>query len=493
MLRRDAHKSVSFCDGFRRRCFSHMGGGLIPFLAVMLLAVPQLALAQNGLAVTVNPRSLEFTDEDGRTAGVNSADPIYTVVLDAPPTDTVTVTVTGWSGTDVSVDPEELEFTIDTWNDEKDVTVTVAEDADAVSERVILDHTATVGDDEVALSEVTVEVAIKDEDDKGVTVSETSRTVPEAGDPVMYTVVLDTEPTHTVTVDVGGASGEITVSPSRLIFTAPSTPGGEDGNWDDAQTVMVFAAEDADAVDDTATLTHIVRGGDYTGELADSVVVTVDDDDEVGVMVSPTTLDVAVGARGAYTIVLTSQPRSTVIISVAEEAAGVSVSPSSLRFTTSDWNQPETVTVTVTAVESGDVTLTHQASSSDTEYDDENFTVDSVTVATSENQPLVRLSRSTLSIVEGASRTYTVRLAEEPSTGVTVTVAGTTETVTVEPPSLDFTAPSTPGGEGWQLGRCSNGDGICGRGCRRGGRYRYVDVHGGHRDRKRAESGSDGW
>ena len=43
MLRRDAGKSVSICDGFRKRDFFHVGRGFLPLLAVMLLAAPQLA------------------------------------------------------------------------------------------------------------------------------------------------------------------------------------------------------------------------------------------------------------------------------------------------------------------------------------------------------------------------------------------------------------------------------------------------------------------
>ena len=84
-----------------------------------------------------------------------------------------------------------------------------------------------------------------------------------------YTVNLDTQPTGTVTVDVGGVSGEISVQPTRLVFTPL--------NWDanTGRTVRVFAGEDFDADDDTATLTHTVSGGDYTNESADSVVVTV--------------------------------------------------------------------------------------------------------------------------------------------------------------------------------------------------------------------------
>ena len=56
-----------------------------------------------------------------------------------------------------------------------------------------------------------------------------------------------------MTVTVGGASEtDLTVSPSSLTFTTE--------NWDTPQTVTVSAAQDADAVDDTAMLTHSVSG-----------------------------------------------------------------------------------------------------------------------------------------------------------------------------------------------------------------------------------------
>ena len=58
------------------------------------------------------------------------------------------------------------------------------------------------------------------------------------------------------------------MSPSRLFFTPI--------NWDAPQTVTVYAGVDFDAEPDTATLTHTLRGGDYTGVPAESVEVTVD-------------------------------------------------------------------------------------------------------------------------------------------------------------------------------------------------------------------------
>ena len=108
MLRRDSGQSVSFRDVFRNRDDFHMGRGLLPFLAVMLLAAPQLAMAQGGLAVTVNPRTLEVTEEG--TAGS------YTVVLDTEPAENVTITVvgaptTGTAGADITVNTTSLTFT----------------------------------------------------------------------------------------------------------------------------------------------------------------------------------------------------------------------------------------------------------------------------------------------------------------------------------------------------------------------------------------------
>ena len=281
-------RSASICDGLRNTCFVHIGRGFLPLLAVMLLAAPQLAMAQGSLAVTVDPRTLPITEAEGTTV-----DGEYTVVLDTEPSENVTIMVMGapTADADITVSSDTLMFAAPsepggdngTWDDEQTVRVTVRDDANAVSETVTLTHTATIGDDEdtIALSNASVRVTVRDTDTRGVTVSEatTPAEVPEAG-MAIYTVVLDTEPTDMVTVDVRGVSGELAVSPSRLFFM----PG--DGNWDTVQTVTVYAGEDLDAENDTATLTHTVRGGDYTGVAAATVSVVVDDNDTRGVTVS---------------------------------------------------------------------------------------------------------------------------------------------------------------------------------------------------------------
>ena len=115
----------------------------------------------------------------------------------------------------------------------------------------------------------------------GVTVSTTALTVAEedtTGD--SYTVVLDTRPTASVTVTVGGHSGtDVTPYPATLMFTVL--------NWDTARTVTVTAGDDVDTANDTVLLTHSATSTDrnYRGIVIAEVTVTVNDNDTARVTV----------------------------------------------------------------------------------------------------------------------------------------------------------------------------------------------------------------
>ena len=111
--------------------------------------------------------------------------------------------------------------------------------------------------------------AAVDNNTPGVTLSLTALPVDEGGSNT-YTVVLETQPSNTVTVTIGGMTGtDVTVDDTTLDFTTT--------DWNQAQTVTVTAAQDADAVNDTVTLTHTPSGGGYDGVAIDNVVVTVAD------------------------------------------------------------------------------------------------------------------------------------------------------------------------------------------------------------------------
>ena len=379
--------------------------------------------------VSVDPTELTVTEEDATGSS-------YTVVLDTEPTGDVTVTVGGHAGTDLTVAPASLTFTTGDWDDAQTVTVTAGDDADAENDTETLTHTVSGGGYDAAAA-ASVSVTVED-NERGVTVSETELTVTEEdATGASYTVVLDTEPTGDVTVTVGGHSGtDLTVAPASLTFTT--------GDWDDAQTVTVTAGDDADAENDTETLTHMVSGGGYDAVAAASVAVTVSDNDTAGVSVDPTELTVeeedATGA--SYTVVLDTAPTGDVTVTVGGHAGtDLTVAPASLTFTTGDWDDAQTVTVTAgddADAENDTETLTHTVSGGG--YDA--AAAASVSVTVEDNERGVTVSETELTVTEedatGAS--YTVVLDTEPTGDVTVTVGGHAGTdLTVAPASLTFT------------------------------------------------------
>ena len=201
------------------------------------------------------------------------------MVLDTEPTANVTVTIGGFSGTDLTLDKTTLTFTTGNWDTAQTVRVTAEQDDDAVDEEAVtithaVSSTADTSEyDGVAAG--SIPVTVTDDDTVGVTVSETSLEI-EEGDSDDYTVVLDTEPVGDVTVTIGGVTDtDVTLNKTTLTFTT--------GNWDTAQTVRVTAEQDDDAVDEEeVTITHTVSSTadtQYDGAAAGNVAVTVTDDE----------------------------------------------------------------------------------------------------------------------------------------------------------------------------------------------------------------------
>ncbi len=192
----------------------------------------------------------------------------------------------------------------------------------------------------------------------GVVVSKSALTVAE-GASGAYTVKLSTAPSSDVTVTVGGASGDVTVSPPSLTFTSTS--------YNTAQTVTVSAAQDPDGDTDPAvTLSHSASGGGYGSVAVDNVVVTVTEDDTKGVTVSSGALTVVEGGTGSYTVKLDTQPSGEVVVTVEGASGDVTVPDSQLRFAVNNWSEAQTVTVNAAldtdADTDPDVTLTHGVS-----------------------------------------------------------------------------------------------------------------------------------
>ena len=256
--------------------------------------------------VTISETSLDIDEGDFDT---------YTVVLDTKPAGNVTVTMGGLAGTDLSLDKAALTFTTGNWNTAQTVRVTAEQDDDAVDEAIVnITHAvSSSGDSDYdGLAAGRVAVSVTDDDAAGVTVSATSLDIDE-GDSDTYTVVLDSQPTHSVTITVSDPSNtDVTAEPASLTFTTV--------NWDTAQTVTVTAAQDAGHDDEDGTVTHTAVSTDtkYDGISVGDVLVNVTDDDDVPVSVgfgSPTH-SVVEGESVTVTVTLSADPERTVTIPI---------------------------------------------------------------------------------------------------------------------------------------------------------------------------------
>ena len=368
----------------------------------------------------------------------------YTVVLDTEPTADVTVTISGHSGTDITLSDTTLAFTTDTWNTAQTITVTAAEDDDAVDEDdVTLTHTAAGGGyDGVTTGNVTV--TIGDDDTAGITTSEAAFDIDE-GTAGSYTVVLDTEPTADVTVTVGGYSGTdvslsgATLSNNALVFTS--------GNWDTAQTVTVTAADDDDAAsDDSVTLTHTAAGGDYA-DIKETVTVTIIEGDTSVLSVDDAEA-AEDGGQVVFTVTISAAAGSDVTVGYATSdgtaTAGADYTDTSgtLTFPADslvaqtvsvplindgvDEDEEETFTLTLSnaqgaSLAGGGTTLTATGTIEDN--DERGVTIDPTAVT----------------VVAEQSNRYSVVLDTQPTGDVTVAISGQSDTsLTVSPSSLTF-------------------------------------------------------
>ena len=206
-----------------------------------------------GIVLSSTSLSVEEGDADGET---------YTVKLATQPSEEVTVTVSGQSGTDLELtglSANILTFTTANWNTAQTVTVKAGQDDDGSDDSVTLAHTAAGGNYAGTKADLTVTVT---DNDRGIVFDPTSLTV-EEGDATgaTYTVKLATQPSEDVTVTVSGQAStdlELTgLSANILTFTT--------ANWDTAQTVTVKAGQDADGTDDSVTLTTRLPEGTTPG------------------------------------------------------------------------------------------------------------------------------------------------------------------------------------------------------------------------------------
>ena len=398
-----------------------------------------------GSVSSADPVTVTVTDND--TAGVSVTPPTggglnegqtrtYTLQLDTQPSGPVTIVPSSGDGSVVSLSPASLTFTASDWDTAQTVTLTAVEDdVDTGNQTVTISHDVS-GYGSVSSADP-VTVTVTDDDTAGVSVTPPSGGGLNEGQTRTYTLQLDTQPSGPVTiVPSSGDSSAVSVSPTSLTFTA--------SDWDTAQTVTVTAVEDdVDTGNQTVTISHDVNGYGSVSS-ADPVTVTVTDDDTAGVSVTPPSGgDLNEGQTRTYTLQLNTQPSGPVtIVPSSGDSSAVSVSPTSLTFTASDWDTAQTVTVTAVEddVDTGNqtVTISHSVSGYGSVSSADPVTV---TVTDDDTAGVSVTPPTGGGLNEGQTRTYTLQLDTQPSGPVTIVPSsGDSSAVSVSPTSLTFTA-----------------------------------------------------
>ncbi|MYH11866.1 MAG: hypothetical protein F4191_03395, partial [Rhodothermaceae bacterium] len=298
----------------------------------LLRGVPvrqQVGIIDNdGAGISLSPSSL--------TVREGSWDE-YTVRLSSEPASSVIVQIAESTGR-VRLDPPLLTFMASDWDNAQPVRVEAARDENTTPESVLLTHTAISADPGYSGELAVLPVEVLDAGAPGLVIQPLELTVEEEG-VGEFTVALATEPSAPVRVAMDAFTNpELTRNPEALTFTPL--------DWDRPQPVTVSAKEDADAEDEAPeTLTLTASGAEYSGQTG-IVTVSVTDNDEKTIVLSPSSLDLTEGGvAGTYTVALAAAPESSTTVTIAGAAEKVRVTPASLVFGSSDWNIPRTVTV----------------------------------------------------------------------------------------------------------------------------------------------------
>ena len=334
--------------------------------------------------VTVSPTSLTVEEGDDNT---------YTVVLDSKPTAAVTVTVNVPSGTDVSASPTSLTFTADDWSTARTVTVSAAQDDDALmDDAVTVGHTVGSTGDYSGETAADVAVMITETDTPTLSIADVS--APESARSMTFTVSSSVASSRTVTVGWATGNATATAGEDYTAVTAGRVTFSPAGTLRQAISVTIADDEvDEDAETFEVTLSSAQNAALAGGQTTLAVTGTITDDDQRGVTVNPTSLTVEEGSSKPYTVVLRSQPTEEVTVSASVPSnTDVSASPTSLTFTADDWSTARTVTVSVAEDDDADVdaavTITHAVSGGD--YGDNNATASNVSVTSTETDTPTR-------------------------------------------------------------------------------------------------------
>ncbi len=355
------------------------------------------------------------------------------VSLSTAPNADVTVSLAK-TNSDITLDKTSLTFTTSNWNRTQTITVNAAQDADTTNDSGTITLTASGG---INAPQVTKAVSVTDTTSPPGTIQVTpsdTLSVNEGGS-ANLSVSLSTAPSADVTVSLAKTNDDIRLDKTSLTFTT--------ANFGDAQTVSVSAVEDDDTADDSDTITLSASGGIDAPDVTKAVAVTDNDVVPLGTIqvIQSGPLNIAEGGSGTFRVRLSTAPNADVTISLSKTNDDISLNPTSLTFTTANFGDAQSVSVTAaedddTANDSDTITLSASGGIAAP------YVTKAVVVADNDAPSgTIQVTPSgALNIAEGGSAKLSVRLSTAPNANVTISLSKTNDDIRLDKTSLTFTA-----------------------------------------------------
>ncbi len=383
---------------------------------------------------------------------------VFNVQLETEPSGDVSVTLTSDDVEAVSLSSEtgaleadgslNLTFTSLNWNLAQTVTVTGEEDPDTRDEDDVHIQIIAKGHEYQDLSIDPVSVSVLDDDQAGLSISESELSISE-GSEGSFEVVLLTEPSGDVTVtlapdDVGAVSLSSTTGSAQEEGALVLTFARE--TWNVGQEVRVRGAADEDTQDESVLIEISAKGYEYEGLSVGALEVLIADSSERGFVISETELTVNEGAQSTFTLALATQPSGLVTVRVTSDDLGVASLAAEtgamqddgsleLSFSSADWSVGQSVQVT--GVEDDDADsetgLGLQFLASGAEYADLSGTLPLQVI--DNDQVGLYLSETSLFMDEGEEGAFAVALTSKPRHDVVVTL--TSQAASVATPDVE--------------------------------------------------------
>ena len=308
-------------------------------------------VSSGDIALRISDTKGLFTSEEGDTAS-------FTIRLDENPGREVILNIASTNEDEGIVSPKKITFTDENWDKEQKITVTGVDD-DRVDGDTVYFILISGTDSDGKAFESKVMLQNRDNDIAGMVVSpldglQTS----EKGTQAYFTVNLTARPEADVMIPVvSDAPGEGVPDVSEIVFTPDE--------WNSSKVVTVTGI--SDGMMDGDTEYHIIVGESRSEDLhfvsLGKQIVTINNTDEDAASLNILALDALEtaedGRQTSFTVTLSSKPVQEVRLPVRSDNTNEgTVDVSELVFNSSNWNIPQTVTVTGVAddVVDGDVT-----------------------------------------------------------------------------------------------------------------------------------------